>query len=270
MKALIVLILATLPLLISCEKNDAIGKDQGVTSNSEKSLYSLSKIESDLLNMFLEEDLSGISEGRDTLSGDSMGYTRVRAEDVAQVYLENEIQGDLKFKGKKLLVVGVVSDITSDFRNNPAVTFEGNNQFLEPIASVIDSDVQRIASLRKGDRIVLFCVGGGEITGRPIFGECEFPDRLVSEFRNKITLEVREYLIGNLQSQDRFERPVIASIAVSSLISQGKISCKNIDKECFGKIVEFAKNNKAGLDASLNSARNALRQAGLSVSESSK
>lgn len=97
----------------------------------------------------------------------------VTAGDIAVAYNENTVAADQKFKGKKFKVSGTVADINTDFMGNPYLTLRGGvNQFMEPQFSFEKTDADSLASLKKGTKVTLLCVGKGDVAKIPMSGSC--------------------------------------------------------------------------------------------------
>ncbi|MFJ2487846.1 hypothetical protein [Pseudomonas sp. NPDC087639] len=97
----------------------------------------------------------------------------VTASDIAVAYNENTVAADQKFKGKKFKVSGTVTDINTDFMGNPYLTLRGGvNQFMEPQFAFEKSEADSLASLKKGAKVTLLCVGKGDVAKIPMSGSC--------------------------------------------------------------------------------------------------
>ena len=93
----------------------------------------------------------------------------VSPHDLAVAYHENTIAADQQFKGKKFKISGTVVDINSDILGNPYITMRGGvNEFLEPQFKLDELDSAKIATLRKGEKVTLICVGNGDVAKTPM------------------------------------------------------------------------------------------------------
>lgn len=94
------------------------------------------------------------------------------ASDLAKAYNDNTVAADQKFKGKKFKVSGTVVSINTDLMGDPYITLRGGvNQFMEPQFS-FDESISQIASLKKGSKVTLICVGNGDVAKTPMSGSC--------------------------------------------------------------------------------------------------
>ncbi len=114
---------------------------------------------------------------------------------IANTYEKNEVNGDLRYKGKQFIVDGVIKSVDSSFGDQPAVTFLTKNEYSlqEPVALFYNAEsvIEEIAMLEKGEHLQLKCTGAGELAGSPIFSECEFlDDYLKTKFLEKQREEI--------------------------------------------------------------------------------
>ena len=87
-------------------------------------------------------------------------------------YHANEVAADNVYKGKQLLVQGVVDSINKDFTDSIYVALSTFNEF-ESVHADLNSDYQSdAASLHKGQLITVRCEGGGMVVGSPILRGC--------------------------------------------------------------------------------------------------
>lgn len=95
------------------------------------------------------------------------------ARELAKMYEENTVAADNKFKDKRFEIAGTVTDISTDFIGSAVIELSGGvNQFMEPRAELDDSQKQKAAGLKKGQKIVLICTGSGDISKTPMLDDC--------------------------------------------------------------------------------------------------
>jgi hypothetical protein len=100
--------------------------------------------------------------------------TTVTASQLARDYEENTVAADQKYKGKKFIVTGTVSDINTDIMGRPYVTLRGTNEFMAPHFSFDKSAGNQLAKLRKGVKVTLACEGAGDMAKIPMSEDCQF------------------------------------------------------------------------------------------------
>lgn len=97
----------------------------------------------------------------------------VTARALFDQYQANEVSADQQFKGKRLKVTGTVDSINKDFTNDIYVMLATPNPFMGIHASLDEKHQNLAASLGKGQRITLTCIGGGMVIGSPMLRKCE-------------------------------------------------------------------------------------------------
>ena len=97
----------------------------------------------------------------------------ISAHALASAYHENTVAADAQFKGKRFKVTGIVADISTDFTGDPYLVLRGGiNQFMEPKFEFDKSDLEKLAPLKKGNKVVLLCTGRGDVAKTPISDDC--------------------------------------------------------------------------------------------------
>ena len=159
---------------------------EDLVSHPHKMQILFNLIVSDEMNSFLKNNTSNV------INRELKKYS-VNA--IANTYERNEVNGDLRYKGKQFVVDGVIKSVDSSFGDQPAVTFLTKNEYSiqDPVALFHDAEsvVEKIAMLEKGENLQLKCTGAGELAGSPILSECEFLDdyikmKFLGKQQNKI------------------------------------------------------------------------------------
>jgi hypothetical protein len=94
----------------------------------------------------------------------------VTATQLHEAYKENEVQADMQYKGRRLLVSGKVDKVSKDVMDKPFVSLATSNMFMEVLA--YDMPENAVASLRKGMSLTLLCTGQGMTLGSPMLHDC--------------------------------------------------------------------------------------------------
>lgn len=97
------------------------------------------------------------------------------AEKLAADYKNNEVAADERYKGKKLIVAGVVQSINKDYKGEVWIGLKTNNQFM-PIHAV-GLSARQAGMLAKGEVIAIVCTGDGMILGSPFLKDCRSPKK---------------------------------------------------------------------------------------------
>lgn len=104
---------------------------------------------------------------------------KVTALQLSKAYNANEVAADRKYKGKEMLVYGIIAGIDKDFMNDIIVNLNSGNSFLPVRAHLEDEQDDKAASLAKGGEIIVQCNGGGFIIGSVVLNKC-----VIKEFAN--------------------------------------------------------------------------------------
>jgi hypothetical protein len=97
----------------------------------------------------------------------------VSSAELAAAYNDNTIAADQKYKGKKYKVSGTVAAINTDFLGNPYLTLKGGvNQFMEPQFKFEKSETAQLATLKKGAKVTMVCIGNGDVVKTPMSESC--------------------------------------------------------------------------------------------------
>lgn len=105
----------------------------------------------------------------------------VTAAQVAMEYATNELAADSKFKGKSVILVGIVLTVGKDEVNDPFVDLYSTIAQLPKVRANLRQDaIPQAAKLIPGSQTILACVGDGK-TEVPEFKSCRVLDRLPND-----------------------------------------------------------------------------------------
>jgi TonB family protein len=113
-------------------------------------------------------------------AGDSTAPAAVEASQAIPVtapklwadYHANEVAADNIYKGKQLLVKGVVTSINKDFTDSVYLSLSTLNEFESVHADIKSDYVAEAANLSIGQVVTVNCAGGGMIMASPILRDC--------------------------------------------------------------------------------------------------
>jgi hypothetical protein len=91
---------------------------------------------------------------------------------LAREYDKNEAKADSIFKNKVIMVKGNINSIEKDVSDNTVVMLSGINQFSHVHASVQKSEEEKAINLKKGQELIVQCIGNGEVVGSPMLTDC--------------------------------------------------------------------------------------------------
>lgn len=119
--------------------------------------------------------LSG-SDGKtksETISESAPEYAYANVDRLWTAYDDNEVKADQLFKGKRVVVTGTVSDISTGlFGNDAIVHLRSDDRRHRASATMKDSAKDAVANFSKGQQVRLVCLGRGKTLGDPHLSEC--------------------------------------------------------------------------------------------------
>lgn len=230
---------ACLAILIAIwgSKQEPTAPDEGYILNSK---------ETRILYVILEDDAYSFINGYDTLlSKELISTTTV---EVQKAYDANQVAADQKYFKKKLFLSGTVESINSGLGNRPYITMIGTNMFMPPILRFDEDDIEKIAALKRDQKIRVVCEGGGSLAGRAIFKNCEFPEDYAKERIAKLGVEMSDFLKGKEGTSDLSGWLVIISISTARALPDNAI-CFSQKEKCIEEVKEIQLNEKFWMNA---------------------
>lgn len=97
----------------------------------------------------------------------SIGAVRLWRE-----YEENEVAADLRYKGQRLRVMGTVVSVERDYEDRPVLHLFGGNAIFSTVATLNKADIPAVSRLKKGDEVVVRCIGAGRQMRMPLLERC--------------------------------------------------------------------------------------------------
>lgn len=177
--------------------------------------FQLSSKEKHVLDWIISDDERAFIDGTKNALFDAR-IQRVTAKEIARKYADNEVAADQEFKGKTVLLEGIVQDIQSGIGDEPFLVFNGVNMFLGPQAKFKTPDIQRIANIRKGEKQRLVCVAAGEAIGNPFFDDCVFLETHAMELKKSILSDVDQYLQSGAYTDESIPKVVAGALVIAA------------------------------------------------------
>jgi hypothetical protein len=100
------------------------------------------------------------------------GSVTVGAVRLWRDYEENEVAADVQYKGKRLHVTGTVVSVERDYDGRPVLHLLSGNPIFLTMATLDRAYLPDAAQLRKGDQVVLRCIGAGREMRMPQLEKC--------------------------------------------------------------------------------------------------
>lgn len=189
-------------------------KNQQVVSDHHG--YVLKPRESVVLSYLIQDEISAFQDGRSTaFLGKNL--VPVSAVEASKAYQENQVAADQKYYQKRLRLTGTIEGINSGLGNEPYVLLRGVNMFESPQVHFQQPNLEKVASLKKGEEIKLVCDGSGSLVGTPMFKNCIFLDDYTNQEIAKIKQQIEGFLAGEPQSDSIGIIPIMAITAARML-----------------------------------------------------
>lgn len=227
--------------------------------------YALQPREVALLEYLLKDDVANFSNGYETALG--TGLLSVSASEVSKAYGDNQVAADQKYFKKPLLLSGKIESINSGLGNEPYIALRGLNEFLSPQVHFQKANIEKISSLKKGERLVLICDGAGSIAGTPMFKSCQFSDDYANQKITKLKTEIYNFLNGKKPSSENIAMLPIAAITIARSLPENS-TCFAEGNKCVKELDAVMKDN--GFKNKLSAVTLELKSAGLQVPQKSK
>jgi hypothetical protein len=196
---LVLLAVAVMFSAVGCHRQASSGDTRGVASGLDTKGI-------DFTTLIIVDDLRAASSpSMDSMisptSPQFLEWTgidqRVTAKEYESAYDANEIAADNRYKGKKLLVSGVLSGVEKDFTGSGFLDLAGTNPFLPGVhAGIMDASLSVAADMKKGQRLNLVCIGAGRVATIAVLNECQPMSDYVRVLTPKIKAEVGDALSG--------------------------------------------------------------------------
>jgi len=146
------------PSVTSNQTSVASRPDQSASFNDEK----LSRSQSN--------SVTDLRQG--LVNGKRLEVITVSAMNLFREYERNEVAADLRLQGKIVEIQGTVTGINKDFWDSVYVTLRTPNEFMSADVRPINSDIEKIARLRKGQLVTFRCEKMMRFAGAPSGSKC--------------------------------------------------------------------------------------------------
>jgi hypothetical protein len=100
------------------------------------------------------------------------GLLSVGAVRLWRDYEENEVAADTRYRGQRLQVTGTVVSVERDYEGRPVLHLLSGNPIFRTMATLNKADIPAAAQLKKGDQVVVRCIGAGREMRMPQLERC--------------------------------------------------------------------------------------------------
>jgi hypothetical protein len=105
------------------------------------------------------------------------------AEQYDADYAANEIAADQKYKGRKILLTGVIGSINKDFKGDAYIVLKANNPFMGVHAELNERGTTGASTLAKDTVVYLVCDSGTRIIGSAVARNCQQFSQYLDQIR---------------------------------------------------------------------------------------
>lgn len=100
------------------------------------------------------------------------GSVTVGAVPLWREYHENEVAADTRYKGKSLRVTGTLVNVERDADGRPVLHLVSGNPIFLTMATLDSAYIPAAGKLKKGNMVVVRCIGAGVLMRMPQLEEC--------------------------------------------------------------------------------------------------
>lgn len=196
--------------------------------------YVLNEKERHILDILLQDDIQAFS--KNLVSVLEQRQQSVSINKIVKAYDENQVAADRLYFKKQLAISGYIAGINSGIGNEPYLLLNGANPFLLPQAHFRYGNTEKIAVLKKGQKIRLACKGNGAIAGIPMFNDCQFAVDYAKQEASKIKLEINMFLKGQGMKSETSTHLSLLVITITKLLPETSVCFNGNQEKCLSKI----------------------------------
>ncbi len=119
-----------------------------------------------------KKESSTTDSKQEIYSKQEISAIEVNARSLYRAYQANEVSADEKFKDKRIKISGIIDSINKDMFDEVWLELATGDLFSSIRAKLDEQYITRAAKLKRGQKIILQCVGDGMIIETPILREC--------------------------------------------------------------------------------------------------
>lgn len=213
------------------------------------SSFRLTEKEATIIKALLNEDFSTFLDGGE--SQFKYDYVVTTAKKIFSVYDKNQVKGDTSFKGKGVIISGIVGTINSGIGDIPYVVLKAGDMF-DGVHISFKKDYRTLAGdLNKGQKVTYACTGDSVIVGTPTLKNCQ-PVQVV---KNVIVENEFKKISDSMESKKPNKNTMTvygmsAYMAILNEVNNNK--CKDTDVGCLIKLINAKGNKPEDIDKTHN------------------
>ncbi|MBY0544678.1 MAG: OB-fold putative lipoprotein [Gammaproteobacteria bacterium] len=203
----------------------------------------LSEEQKNIIKALVADDIAiGIDAGGSAILSPESGYIKTpliftTAAALQKDYEANEVNADLKYSDKTVVLIGTVTEISRGIGENYYISLRGgSNQFMPPRANMADGYRDFIAQLRKGDSIRLVCDGKTHmLIGSAVVENCLPEDAWVAATSQAIDSKI----LTSSADDKRANLFISFVVFLSKKLPENNACLTNDSEECMAALEEI-------------------------------
>ncbi|PHM39328.1 hypothetical protein Xmau_02935 [Xenorhabdus mauleonii] len=219
------------------------GKDENSSesTSSSSSAIKLTENELDVVKNIIRTDVkNGFNNGGSKLNTD---YVVVSAREMQRTYASNEARGDKTYKGKKIIITGIVDTIDSSIGDIPVVTLKTGDMFYKVHVNFDRKYRDLAADLDRNQKVTYACVGESVIIGSPTVGDCVPVSVAEDKLVDKLVSSVNKALKNPSKATEE-DKSMIMFAKIASVSTDDFKTCKATDVKCLSSSIDkYGKDN---------------------------
>ncbi|MCX2589726.1 hypothetical protein BBX45_11195 [Proteus mirabilis] len=234
---IIFVVLIVIGIIAGKDEGGSDKKPEAVKSSEQK--IAMTDKEYKMAELLINDDVMTSLNGND--SQVTTDYIRVTAREMQQTYASNEARGDKTYKGKNIIITGIIESIDSSIGDIPVVSLKTGEMFSNVRLHLAKQYRDMAADLDKNQKITLACVGDSVIIGSPGLKDCKPVSSVVSKITNEQMKLVNKFIKGNNEVPNNIKQIVLFTKMLGR--ETGDFSqCQEINSKCMNESVKVLKN----------------------------
>lgn len=210
--------------------------------NSKSAMFAKNSVVSMAMHFFDTGENVGLGvDWKDALGIDY----RLRADKIITDYSDNEISADQKYKDKKIVILGRISQIGKDIAGNGFLTLQGSaGDFRTVHATILSSETSDASKLHKDQNTALVCVVNGLYAGSVAMDRCYFLEHYKANTALQLNRIVDQIMAGKDPDVAQLTAmKLLALVGYIAAMRDDSGSCLNesaVDQDRCSKLIEGA------------------------------
>ncbi|HCR3456743.1 hypothetical protein ACFYLL_14010 [Proteus mirabilis] len=233
---IVLVVLIIIGIFAGKDKDGSDKKPEAVKSSEQK--IAMTDKEYKMAELIINNDVMNSLNGND--SQITTDYIRVTAREMQQTYASNEARGDKTYKGKNIIITGIIKSIDSSIGDIPVVSLNTGEMFSTVRLHLAKPYRDMAADLDKNQKITLACVGDSVIIGSPGLKDCKPVPAVASKITNEQMKFVNKFIKGNNEVPNEIKQIVLLAKVLGK--ETGDFSqCQDINSKCMNDSVKVLK-----------------------------